>query len=100
MTPDTSHLEDPLSGQDVEGTIRQYKTDRDPREPLFAHGRCLAHFAEGREATVDHVQGERRAIEQLAEKAKEAIDRLKEFRTALIFAAVTGKIDVREEVAT
>jgi hypothetical protein len=25
--------------------IRQYKTDRDPREPLFAYGRCLAHFA-------------------------------------------------------
>jgi hypothetical protein len=30
---------------------------------------------------------------------REAIDRLKELRTALISAAVTGKIDVREEVA-
>jgi len=30
-------------------------------------------------------------------KVQEAIDRLKEFRTALISAAVTGKIDVREE---
>jgi hypothetical protein len=28
-----------------------------------------------------------------------AIDRLKEFRTALISAAVTGKIDLREEAA-
>ena len=25
--------------------MRQYKTDRDPREPLLAYGRCLAHFA-------------------------------------------------------
>lgn len=32
-------------------------------------------------------------------KVREAIDRLKEYRTALISAAVTGKIDVREEVA-
>jgi hypothetical protein len=32
-------------------------------------------------------------------KVREAIDRLKELRTALISAAVTGKIDVREEAA-
>ena len=32
-------------------------------------------------------------------KVRDAIDRLKELRTALISAAVTGKIDVREEVA-
>lgn len=31
-------------------------------------------------------------------KVREAIERLKEYRTALIFAAVTGKIDVRDEV--
>lgn len=35
----------------------------------------------------------------LVAKIREAIDRLKEFRTGLISAAVTGKIDVREEVA-
>ena len=35
----------------------------------------------------------------LIAKIREGIDRLKEFRTALISAAVTGKIDVREEVA-
>ena len=29
----------------VEDAMRQYKTTRDPREPLFAYGRCLAHFA-------------------------------------------------------
>ena len=41
----TSELKNPLTGQTVEGVIRQYKTDRDPREPLLAYGRCLAHFA-------------------------------------------------------
>ncbi len=41
----TAELKNPLSGQDVEDAIRQYKVDRDPREPLFGYGRCLAHFA-------------------------------------------------------
>jgi type I restriction enzyme R subunit len=41
----TVELKNPLSGQDVENAIRQYKTDRDPREPLLAYGHCLAHFA-------------------------------------------------------
>jgi len=35
----------------------------------------------------------------LVAKVHDAIDRLKELRTALISAAVTGKIDVREESA-
>lgn len=38
-------------------------------------------------------------IDALALKVREAIGRLAELRTALISAAVTGKIDVREEVA-
>jgi hypothetical protein len=37
-------------------------------------------------------------IDALVAKVRAAIDRLKELRTALICAAVTGKIDVREEV--
>src|SRR5438445_136010 len=41
----TAELKNPLNGQTVEDAIRQYKTNRDPREPLFAYGRCLAHFA-------------------------------------------------------
>ena len=41
----TAELKSPLNGQDVEDAIRQYRTDRDPREPLFGYGRCLAHFA-------------------------------------------------------
>ena len=38
-------------------------------------------------------------IDALEAKVREAIDRLKELRTALISAAVTGKIDVREAAA-
>lgn len=39
-------------------------------------------------------------IDALAAKVREGIERLKEYRAALISAAVTGKIDVREEVAS
>jgi len=41
----TAELKNRLNGQDVEDAIHQYKTARDPREPLLAHGQCLAHFA-------------------------------------------------------
>ncbi len=41
----TSELKNPLTGQNVEDAVRQYQNDRDPREPVLASGRCLAHFA-------------------------------------------------------
>ena len=41
----TAELKNPLTGQSVGDAIRQYRHDRDPREPLLAHRRCLAHFA-------------------------------------------------------
>lgn len=41
----TAELKNPLTGQTVEHAIRQYKYDRDPREPLLGFRRCLAHFA-------------------------------------------------------
>jgi type I restriction enzyme R subunit len=41
----TIELKNLLTGQSVEDSIRQYKTDRDAREPLLAYGRCFAHFA-------------------------------------------------------
>ena len=41
----TAELKNPLTGQTVADAIRQYRTTRDPREPLLARGRCLAHFA-------------------------------------------------------
>ena len=44
----------------------------------------------------DYLDREAARIDALITKVREAIARLKEFRTALISAAVTGKIDVRE----
>ncbi len=41
----TAELKNPLTGQTVEHAVTQYRNDRDPRETLFAFGRCLAHFA-------------------------------------------------------
>lgn len=43
----TLELKDNLSGSHytVQHAIRQYKFDRDPREPFFAFKRCLVHFA-------------------------------------------------------
>lgn len=41
----TAELKNPLTGQTVQDAIRQYQHDRDPKEPFFAFGRCLAHFA-------------------------------------------------------
>ncbi len=54
----TAELKNPLSGQDVEDAIRQYKTDRDPREPLLAYGRHL-HRSQGADrAGQDRLRGE------------------------------------------
>ena len=41
----TFELKNRLTHQTVEDAVEQYKRDRDPREPLFRFGRCLAHFA-------------------------------------------------------
>jgi restriction endonuclease S subunit len=47
---------------------------------------------------VDTLDREGEKYQTLIAKVREAIHRLKELRTAFISAAVTGKIDVREEV--
>jgi len=41
----TFELKNSLTKQTVEDAIQQYKRDRDPREKLFAFGRCIVHFA-------------------------------------------------------
>lgn len=41
----TFELKNPWTGQTVKHAIRQYQQDRDPKEPLFAFGRCMVHFA-------------------------------------------------------
>jgi type I restriction enzyme S subunit len=48
---------------------------------------------------VAFIRKEASRIDELATKVHRAIDRLNELRTSLISAAVTGRIDVREETA-
>ena len=60
-----------------------------PAVPSVAEQRAIAAFLDRKTARID----------ALVRKVVDAIDCLKELRTALISAAVTGKIDVREEIA-
>ena len=41
----TFELKNSLTKQTVADAVQQYRRDRDPREPLFELGRCMAHFA-------------------------------------------------------
>lgn len=51
-------------------------------------------------AIAESLDRETTKIGALISKSHEAIDKLREYRTALISAAVTGKIDVRQEAAS
>jgi len=51
------------------------------------------------QAIADFLDRETAKIDALINKIREGIEKLKEYRTALISAAVTGKIDVRGEVS-
>ena len=41
----TLELKNPWTGQNVKHAIKQYQSDRDPKELLFCFGRCIVHFA-------------------------------------------------------
>ncbi len=56
--------------------------------------------ASEQEQIVAHIEKATSRFDALIDKVREAIERLREFRPALISAAVTGKIDVRGEVAS
>jgi type I restriction enzyme S subunit len=51
---------------------------------------------EEQEAITRHLQRETDQLDAVATKVEEAIERLREYRSALITSAVTGKIDVRD----
>ncbi len=63
----------------------------------------IGHFsialppADEQRAIVAYLDRETTRIDALIEKVEKSIDLLREYRTALISAAVTGKIDVRKE---
>ena len=83
-----AELEAGALGATIRGVnIRDLKRASIPVPPLVEQ-RAIAVFLDRETAKID----------ALVAKVREAINRLKEFRTALISAAVTGKIDVREEV--
>jgi type I restriction enzyme, S subunit len=50
-------------------------------------------------AIVAYLDGHTTTIDRMVAKVREGIERLQEYRTALITAAVTGKIDVREQMS-
>ena len=66
-------------------TIRNYLMAHPPFEEQLA----IADFLDCHTAKID----------QMIAKVEAAIERLQEYRTALITAAVTGKIDIREVAA-
>ena len=45
----TMELKNSLTGQVAADAEKQYRVDRDPREPLFQFRQCLVHFAVGNE---------------------------------------------------
>ncbi len=55
----TFELKNRLTKQTVDDAVWQYKKDRNPREKLFAFGRCVAHFAVDESAVrfCTHLQG-------------------------------------------
>jgi type I restriction enzyme R subunit len=57
----TFELKNSLTKQNVDHAIRQYRNDRDPRERLFAFGRCMVHFAvdDSQVMMCTHLQGKK-----------------------------------------
>ncbi len=64
------------------------------RNDIHADHTALPNWTEQQEIA-DYLDRETGKIDALVAKVREAIERLKELRAALISAAVTGKIDVR-----
>ena len=88
-----SHLFEYQSGIFLTSTINQLTVDN-----LYNFEVPLPPLEE-QVAIVAYLDHETDRIDGLIRKIKSSIEYLNEFRAALISAAVTGKIDVREEVA-
>ena len=74
--------------------LRRFDSILAPTKPqvLKEH---IAIKAKGENIIAAYLDEETAKLDALAGKVEEAIERLQEYRTALITAAVTGKIDVR-----
>lgn len=82
-------IENRATGSTAEGIKRRYLMSMQMCVPPVEEQSTIAAFLDGETAR----------IAALIAKIRQAIDRLQELRTTLISAAVTGKVDVREEVA-
>jgi type I restriction enzyme, S subunit len=90
----------------IANSIFHYYVDISRTDPAIPHitRQDIAHFRiavpplEEQRAIATFIEPETAKIDTLIVKIKEGIERVKEYRIALISAAVTGKIDVREEV--
>ena len=67
--------------------------------PIVQYMPVLRPLPNEQRAIVDYLDRETTKIDRMAGKVEAAIDRLQEYRTALITAAVTGKIDLRGYVS-
>jgi type I restriction enzyme, S subunit len=83
----------------LEGTLRSVAPAA--TLPIFSQGE-IARLAlavprvEEQRAIADYLDRETAKLDRLMEKVEAAIEKLQEYRTALIPAAVTGKIDLRK----
>ncbi|MBK7782460.1 MAG: restriction endonuclease subunit S [Ardenticatenia bacterium] len=82
-----------LSSVFIQATIQNVSSER------YASLRLPLPLLSEQRAIATHLDRETARIDALGAKVRNAITHLKELRTALISAAVTGKIDLREEVA-
>ena len=89
----TQGVGDWLGNESVGSTMQNLNTSIIGAIPVVVPG-----LAEQRRIS-EFLDRETTKVDALVAKIREAIDRLKELRTALIAAAVTGKIDVRETPA-
>jgi type I restriction enzyme, S subunit len=69
------------------------------RMPVFLDFRITVPPLPEQHAVVEHLDVETQKIDTLIDRARRAIELMREHRTSLIAAAVTGKIDVRGHVA-
>ena len=82
----------------VESLCRGGTRDRISRSMLGAI-RALVPPVGDQQAIADFLDRETAKLDAMVAKVETAVERLQEYRTALITAAVTGKIDVRGAVA-
>ena len=75
------------------GSTRAYVGIREQRNLFLTYPRSIPE----QQSIVAYLDRETAQIDALVAKVETAIEKLTEYRTALISAAVTGKIDVRDE---